>query len=471
MMTSSESASITSLVLTGTIDARDFKFIRDNIPNLSELDLSTITIQSYNGSNGTIDASTSYPANGLPQNAFRNSDCSANVTLKAVALPASITSIGMKAFEGCTGLTNLILPKSVNSIGNYAFFGCTGLTSLSIPDAVTTIGTYAFTSCTNLTVITLPGSLTSIGDWAFGNCNALIRINMPKSIKTIGNYAFYGCSGLSSLELPATASSIGESAFACCTGITSFTMPDSVNTIQNNVFANCYQLKNVTLSKAITSIGNWAFLGCTSLSGVTIPETVTSIGNGAFYDCTALSSLTIPNAVTTIGENALFNCANLSNLTIGTSVSTINNYAFGDCTNLSTINMLLTTPITVVSTIFFSVDKSVCTLNVPKTSITAYQAASVWKEFYNIAAVPAELGSQTDQSAICVYPNPFTDGFFIKGFEGTGWLTLSDLSGKLLVRQPIIAGAFVSVNWLPKGVYLAKLTMANGNFESKLLKE
>ena len=54
-------------------------------------------------------------------------------------IPNGVTSIGIMAFSGCSGLTNITIPDSVMSIGDYAFDGCEGLTSVTIGNSVTSI--------------------------------------------------------------------------------------------------------------------------------------------------------------------------------------------------------------------------------------------------------------------------------------------------------------------------------------------
>ena len=139
-----------------------------------------------------------------------------------------------------------------------------------------------------------------------------------------------------------TVTSIGEYAFGWCSGLTSVTIPNSVTSIGWSAFAYCSGLTSVTIpNNSVTSIENWAFLQCTGLTSVTIPNSVTSIGGGVFYECTGLTSVT--------------------------------NYA--------------TTPQSINSDVFEEVNKSTCVLNVPKESVSLYQAADVWKEFTNIVGV------------------------------------------------------------------------------------
>ena len=59
----------------------------------------------------------------------------------------TVTSIGVKAFVSCFGLTSVTIPNSVTSIGSYAFQYCSRLTSVTIPNSVTSIGNSAFSGC------------------------------------------------------------------------------------------------------------------------------------------------------------------------------------------------------------------------------------------------------------------------------------------------------------------------------------
>ena len=133
------------------------------------------------------------------------------------------TSIGLSAFQGCTGLTSVTIPSGVTSIGQFAFQGCTGLTSVTIPSSVTSIEKDVFGDCTGLTSVELSNNLTSINEYAFNGCRSLTLIEIPSGVTSIGLSAFNSCTGLTSVTIPSGVTSIGQFAFYGCTGLTAFT--------------------------------------------------------------------------------------------------------------------------------------------------------------------------------------------------------------------------------------------------------
>ena len=171
----------------------------------------------------------------------------------------SVTSIGYRAFDGCSGLTSVTIPNSVTSIGSTAFSDCSGLTSVTISNSVTSIGSSAFSGCSGLTSVTIPNSVTSIGSFAFYGCSGLTSVTIPNSVTSISDGAFNRCSGLTSVTIPNSVTSIDGSAFYGCSGLTSVTIPNSVTTIGEDAFSRCGGLTSVVIGSGVTSIGFYAF--------------------------------------------------------------------------------------------------------------------------------------------------------------------------------------------------------------------
>ena len=144
-----------------------------------------------------------------------------------------LTSIGLDAFYGCSGLTSLTLPSGITSIGSSAFLNCSGLTSLILPSALTSIGLDAFHGCSGLTSLVLPSNLNSIGDWAFASCSGLTSLVLPSKGVSIGKYAFVGCTSLKSLTFSSCPDWIGECAFWGCSGLTNLVLPSDLTDISN----------------------------------------------------------------------------------------------------------------------------------------------------------------------------------------------------------------------------------------------
>lgn len=110
LISEAEAGTIKDLTLFGSIDARDFAFMRDNM-KLTRVDISGVYIAA-NGAN---------QANALPREAFRGVG-----TLDEVVLPASLNRINNGAFRQC-GISKITIPANVKTYEYNVFVGDTRL--------------------------------------------------------------------------------------------------------------------------------------------------------------------------------------------------------------------------------------------------------------------------------------------------------------------------------------------------------
>ncbi len=326
-----------------------------------------------------------------------------------IIIPNSITNIGDYAFSGRGNLETIKLGNSLISISAGMFYGCRNLKSIEITNSVTNIGDGAFNGCTNLTDIDIPNSVTHIGFQAFSGCSSLATINIPNSVTSIGEQAFEYCSNMRSVTIGSSITHIGNGAFYYCgldtvnynaisclsfdytvfscefeSRITTINIGDSVIIIPDYFAAGVQHLKEIIIPNSVTSIGMWAFNACDSLSNITLGSSIKTIGDLAFAGA-KITSIIIPNTVTEIGDGAFL------------------------CPRLTSVTSLATTPPTCYSSTYsssFASDvTSQATLYVPFKSLSAYQNANNWKDFYRIVGI-----QQIDDFEVNgVYYHPLTD--------------------------------------------------------------
>ena len=317
-----------------------------------------------------------------------------NLTLSNVSFDYVITSIGERAFYGCSGLTSIEIPNSVTSIGYSAFEDCSGLTSVVIPNSVISIRNWAFKGCTglkNLHIEDGQGALTIVYSQyneVFSGCpletlylgrdlswdsygspfrrtETLANVTISNSVTSIGGSAFYGCSGLTSIEIPNSVTSIGSEAFRECTGLTSIVIGNGVTSIGSQAFTSCYELKDVH----IIDIAAWCNIDFGSYDANPLCQAKNLYLNGELVE----GELAIPDGVTEIKNYAFRGYDKIVNVTIPGSVTSIGQYAFNEAN--AVIDIAADAPATVGSSAFHAN----AVLVVPDAAVDAYKAA--WSDY------------------------------------------------------------------------------------------
>jgi hypothetical protein len=237
-------------------------------------------------------------------------------SLTSAMIPSSVTSIGLVPFYSCGSLTNITvagantnyasvggvlfdraltsliqypagmsgsyaMPNSVINLGVGAFAGSAGLTNVTIGNQVTSISVGAFSSCSGLISITIPDSATSIGLEALDECSSLASVTIGNGVTNIDTYAFINCTSLTNVLFGNHVISIGNLAFCQCYSLASVTIPNSVTSIGNAVFEGCSGLTSVTIGGGVTNIGTYAFAGCPNLYQAYFLGNAPSVNGGA----------------------------------------------------------------------------------------------------------------------------------------------------------------------------------------------
>ncbi|MFM2290426.1 MAG: hypothetical protein RIS29_239 [Bacteroidota bacterium] len=243
---------LSNLVLTGNLDARDFETLKANYySTLKVLDISEVNIKGFTGKLNENSEIESFPPNEVP--GIHNFD------LTTVILPTSATSIREFAFSSMPNLTTIIFPPNIKRIGNCAFYKSPNLHSS----------------------ILLPSTFEYIGSGAFNYCNKIgeIQFEQPNNHFIFeSNEVVYSANKDTLLYMPPYFKG-------------KYRIRPETKVIRPLTLSGIEGLTSLTLSDSLTNIGNRAFADCTNLSWLNIKKCNLRNGINAFDRCTKIDTI------------------------------------------------------------------------------------------------------------------------------------------------------------------------------------
>ncbi len=190
-----------SITVSGPMNAEDCKTIRDNMGNLTEINIADAT----------------FAEDQLPEAAFYNMPL-----VRKVTLPHTLKMVGERALAQMYKLEEVVLGTQVTKICDSAFAQNSSLTKLSPMPALTSIGKYAFTECTALTTFPWPETLTTLDMESFSG-SGLTEVRLP-NVAVVPSTCFASCKALAKVYLGAKTTEVMYGAFAQCTALTDITV-------------------------------------------------------------------------------------------------------------------------------------------------------------------------------------------------------------------------------------------------------
>lgn len=342
---------VTSLTVTGTMNAEDFHFIAATLHGLTVIDLSGVTVTSCR----TAELhywQQDFDDGELPAGTF------GGMALTSVKLPSTLKYIGKGAFAACHQLTNVTMPAELDSIGDYAFAACTALETVTLPASVVKVGRGAFMRCTALTTLQVqsPSRLQQMDATALMDCPALTTLKLGDALQTVGERSLAG-TGIQQLDLTGSTSlnEMGDWAMVK-TPVTQAKLPSSVTSVGQGAFLYDTALNEVILGGQLSQINDYMLAG-TGLTALDLTG-VSALSDYALYNADRLSVVELPATVTWLGTRSM---AGMIGMTAITSNAT-EVPALGE-------------------NVWQGVNQPAIPLTVPTEAIDRYKEAEQWKEF------------------------------------------------------------------------------------------
>lgn len=349
---------VNGLVLTGTMNGEDLKFLADAqglVGSLAYLDLEKVKFEydgtvyrTYSPSKGFHQEQKIYNYIFSKENrteqvpagfGYKRYDCYRNNlawaffkngSLVTVKLPESMTELGDYIFDDCKALRGVKVPEGVTHIDGSAFQGCNILEKLNFPAKLTSVGDNAFWSCYSLELDNLPNSLLYVGREAF--CNVPLKaLKLDRKVE-IGAGAFSD-TPITEIEMATPCDSILGETFRDCPNLTKITIGEGLKYIGDNAFAYS-PVKEAKLPSTLRDVSSYAFGGyssyCPFINDIQPENHIRYIGKVA-YQCVDrdLEEYTIKDGTVTLADN-LFGIGqgNATSFHIPASVEQIGSQAF-----------------------------------------------------------------------------------------------------------------------------------------------
>lgn len=371
---------VKNLKVTGTIDARDFYMMRDEMTILQSINLKEVEIAACKIGN------ISYNANEIPSSAFEYK----SVLVRCV-FPQIITTIGDSAFRFTNLSGSLIIPNGVKTIRRGAFAHCSFDGTLTFPNSLETIEDEAFDECSGfIGTLDLPISLKVIKHSAFAYCSGFTgNLILPKELEVLEANVFRRCSGFTgSLTIPHKIKEIRGDCFGDCAGLNGqLIFHNNIVEIATRAFSGCNFHGSLNLPKNLCIIGEHAFWGCRFSGTLMLPPSAIVIGGGAFaYNQHLTGVVELPDEIVSVAPSVFEGCSQLQGVVIPKNVEAIREGAFQDCFQLNSITCKAQNPPQLSATAFAGVAKDNFTVEVPEEAVASYSTAPEWKEFKRFAA-------------------------------------------------------------------------------------
>lgn len=349
---------VNGLVLTGTMNGEDLKFLADAqglVGSLAYLDLEKVKFEydetvyrTYSPSKGFHEEQKIYNYIFSKENrteqvpagfGYKRYDCYRNnlawafiknENLVVVKLPENMTEVGEDIFGDCKNLRGVKIPEGVSRINKEAFYGCSILETINFPAKLTSVGDNAFSLCSKMELDNLPNSLLHVGQSAF--CYVPLQaLKLDRKVE-IGAGAFSN-TPITEIEMATPCDSILGGTFSDCPNLTKITIGEGLKYIGDKAFANS-PVKEANLPSTLHDISSTAFTGyssyCPFVNDIQPENHIRYIGKVA-YQCVDrdLEEYTIKDGTVTLADELFENWqGNATTFHIPASVEQIGSRVF-----------------------------------------------------------------------------------------------------------------------------------------------